>query len=63
MSDSSWIQSISHNGVSTATMSLKNGNTYTVSCDSETFSQWSGADSAGRYFNDSLRGSATVTKV
>jgi hypothetical protein len=60
---SSWIQSISHNGSDTATMSTKDGNTYTVSCDSKTFDAWEGADSAGSYFNSELRGDATVTKV
>ena len=58
---SSWIQSIHYNDSSgTATMNLTNGKSYDISpMDSKTFTAWEDAESGGKFFNESLRNSAT----
>tara|TARA_R110000824_G_scaffold21732_3_gene80751 strand:- start:580 stop:774 length:195 start_codon:yes stop_codon:yes gene_type:complete len=61
---SSWIESIHYNDASgTATMHLTNGKSYDIApMDSKTFTAWEDADSAGTFFNASLRNTSTVTK-
>lgn len=62
---SSWIDNIQYNDSScSATMTLTNGNSYDVSpMDRKVFTEWQGAESAGEFYNKTLRESSTVTKL
>ena len=60
---SSWIESVEHDGVDTATMTLKNGESYDIlDIDASTVNDWEGADSAGRYHNSQIRGTYDAVK-
>jgi hypothetical protein len=53
---SSWIESVSHDGVDTATMTLKNGESYEIlDIESSTVNDWKDADSLGGYHNSEIR--------
>ena len=61
---STWIHDAEQNGDGSVTMTLENGNVYRVEdVPSATFRNWQAADSAGKFFNENIRGKTSVWRV